>query len=239
MISIICCSNNLTIYEGMLLKSLEKQKTDFEIILIDNTKGEYHSAASALNAGAKKAKGEYLAFMHQDISFSNPDFLDNLISYIKKFNAVVGVAGIESTKGVVTNLRQGTDKKYGGEVQLDIPMKVQTLDEVLIACYKEVFNQIKFDEKTCDDWHLYGVDFCLSSQEKGIASYVIPDEIYHKSSGKISLGYALTFYKVLNKHRKSFDKIYTTCAVSSTKRLRSAQYILGLIWDHVIMEKKR
>lgn len=239
MISIICCSNNLTTYEEMLLKSLETQKAEYEIILIDNTKGEFHSAASALNYGVQKSKGDYLAFMHQDIYFSDSNFLNNVIGYINQLNAIVGVAGILDSQGVITNLRQGNDKKYGGEVQLEIPLKVQTLDEVMIACHRSIIQKVKFDEKTCNDWHLYGVDFCLTAKEKGIDSYVIPDEIFHKSSGKISLGYALTLRKVLIKHRKSFQKIYTTCAISSTKKFRSTQYIVGLIWDHVIKEKMR
>lgn len=239
MISIICCSNNLTTYKEMLLKSLETQDTEYEIILVDNTEGKFRSAASALNYGALNAKGDYLAFIHQDIYFSDSNFLNNLINYIKQLNGIVGVAGILNSEGVITNLRQGNDEDLGGEVQLENPVKVQTLDEVLIACHRLVFHKVKFDEETCDDWHLYGVDFCLTAKELGIDSYVIPDVIFHKSSGKISLGYALSFRKVIKKHRDSFEKIYTTCAVSSTKRLRSTQYIIGLIWDHFIKVKMR
>jgi GT2 family glycosyltransferase len=239
MISIICCTNNLDTYEEMLLQSLKMQKAIFEIVLIDNKDNTYLSGASALNAGAKQAKGEYFIFAHQDISFIDPNFLNNIVGYINDLNAIVGVAGILDGRGVVTNLKQGIDKKPGGEFQLDKPYKVQTLDEVFIACHRSVFEQVYFDENTCNDWHLYGVDFCLTASEKGIQSYVIPDEIYHKSSGKISLGYAMTLRKVLKKHRKSFDKVYTTCTVSSTKKIRSTQYIISLVWDHVIIENLR
>ena len=235
MISLICCTNNLKTYEEMLLNSLKAQNVEYEVVLINNEDKQYSSASSALNAGAKLAKGEYLVFVHQDITFQDPSFLMNIIKHIDNLNGIVGVAGSLEEKGVVTNLRQGAQKQLGGELTLSEPMKVQTLDEVLIACHRSVYELVKFDEVTCDDWHLYGVDFCLSAAEKGIKSFVVPDEIYHKSSGKISLGYALSLRKVLKKHRKTFNKIYTTCSISSTKPLRATQYVAGLIWDHVII----
>ena len=235
MISLICCTNNLKTYEEMLLNSLKAQNVEYEVVLIHNEDEQYSSASSALNTGAKLAKGDYLVFVHQDITLQDPSFLKNIIKHIDNLNGIVGVAGSLEEKGVITNLRQGAQNQLGGELTLSEPMKVQTLDEVLIACHRSVYELVKFDEITCDDWHLYGVDFCLSAAEKGIGSFVIPDEIYHKSSGEISLGYALSLRKVLKKHRKTFDKIYTTCSISSTKPLRATQYIARLIWDHVII----
>ena len=235
MISLICCTNNLKTYEEMLLKSLKMQNIEYEIVLIDNKDNKYKSASSALNAGARLSHGDYLVFAHQDITFNDPNFLRNIIKYIDELDGIVGVAGSLNENGVITNLRQGPHNDLGGVLTLSEPTKVQTLDEVLIACHKLIYDQIKFDEVTCDDWHLYGVDFCLSAAGEGIGSYVIPDEIYHKSSGQISMGYALTLRKVLKKHRKSYYKIFTTCSVSSTKRLRATQYVVGLIWDHVII----
>lgn len=234
MISIICCANNLEVYRNMLLESLENQNEPYEVILIDNTFNKHKSAAEALNFGARQAKGDYLVFAHQDIQFNNLNFLRNIKSYINRLNGIVGLAGIKDSQGVLTNLTQGEHYQNGGEHKIDSPVEVQTLDEVFIACRKEVYELIKFDEKICNDWHLYGVDFCLSAKKIGIQSFVVPEVIHHKSGGKISLGYVKTLYRLIEKHRKSYTKIYTTCSITSTSRLRSTQYIVGLIWDHVI-----
>ena len=60
--------------QSYLLQGLEMQKTDYELITIDNTKGAYSSAAGALNEGGSTATGVYLVFVHQDVELS-PDFL--------------------------------------------------------------------------------------------------------------------------------------------------------------------
>lgn len=236
MISVICVSNNHDVLNEMLGKSLKGQSEAYELIVLENSSNTYKSAASALNEGARMARGDLFVFAHQDITFNDCDFLKNIkLSLINlPKNSVVGLAGIKDKEGVITNLKQGPLKQLGGPIQISQATQVQTLDEVFIACDKETFNGIKFDEKCCDDWHLYGVDFSLTSYERGFHNYVLPYETYHKSSGKISLGYALTLNKVIQKHRKSFPFIYTTCGVSKTSFLRSKQYILGLIWDHVI-----
>ena len=159
MISVICCSNNQEVYKTMLLASLQNQNASFEIVLIDNTKNKYSSAASALNDGARKASGEYLVFAHQDITFQDINFLSNITYYIDRTSGIIGVAGIKDDSGVITNLTQGELNKPGGEINIDKPVNVQTLDEVLIAIHRDVFEKLWFDEELCDDWH-YHVKKC-------------------------------------------------------------------------------
>ena len=67
MISIIRVFNDEKLLSKYLLKSLKNQTACNELILIDNTKNKFKSASKALNYGAKKAKGEYLMFIHQDV----------------------------------------------------------------------------------------------------------------------------------------------------------------------------
>lgn len=235
MISIICVSNQLNVAHEVLLHGLEKQSQNFEWILIDNSTNQYPSAASALNAGARKAKGDTLIFAHQDLSIEQDDFLDQIDSFLKNHpQSVVGIAGSKVKHSVITNITQGPNKTNAGELQIDVPTPVQTLDEVLMACKSDVFKSIYFDEKVCNDWHLYAVDFCLSAKSLGIDSYVLPLYAHHLSSGKLSLGYALTLFKVMKKHRKQFEFIHTTCGSSKTSLYRRYQYTWGLIRDHVI-----
>ena len=119
MISVICVSNNLEVLNKMLKPSLEKQSETYELIVLDNRQNEYSSAAKALNAGAIKAIGEMLVFAHQDISFDS-----TLLTNIKNdlahlpLNSIVGLAGVKDKSGVITNLKQGPEKKNGGDILL-------------------------------------------------------------------------------------------------------------------------
>ena len=235
MISVICCSNRLDVYESMLKKSALLQYESYELILLDNTHNQFSSASKAYNHGIKKAQGDVLVFAHQDIQFEDPNLFFKIREAVEETKGLVGVAGIRDKTGVMTNLIQGEYKSYGGPIQLNRIEKVQTLDEVLFAGSRSTFETIAFDEVTCDDWHLYAVDLCLSAALKGIDAYVIPEPIFHKSQGKISLGYARTLWRLIQKHRSNYRFIYTTCSIVSTKRLRSIQYVLQLIWDHVIV----
>ena len=78
MISVICAYNNKEILDNYLLKSLKDQTKDYELILIDNTKNKFKSAAEALNYGGNNAKEKYLMFIHQDINLCSNKFLEEL-----------------------------------------------------------------------------------------------------------------------------------------------------------------
>jgi hypothetical protein len=235
MISVISCVSNLAVYEDMLKKSLEQQQADYELIFVDNTQHVFSSAAKALNHGAKLAKGAIVVFVHQDVSFDDPHFLTNIQNVIQNENVCVGVAGIQDEKGVISNIRQGQDHQFGGDIQIKFAHPVETLDEVLIALRKDVFLNQLFDEQVCDDWHLYGVELSLSLAMNGIPLVVLPLDLYHKSSGKISKGYIRSLYKVARKHAQTYQRIFTTCTVVPTRGLRFIQYIIRLYWDHVIV----
>lgn len=239
MLSVICVSNDPKKVQEMLVKSCESQHFEHELVILENQGNQYRSGAQALNAGARQASGDILMFVHQDVQFSDPKFFGTLVDYLEGFSeqTIVGVAGIKDRTGVITNITQGSDHRDAGDVKLVKPEEAQTLDEVLILLKRETFDSLTFDEKTCDDWHLYGVDLCLSAGEKGIKSFVVPVNMHHASSGRLSYGYVRSFARLLRKYRKTYPFIYTTCAVSKTSFPRSAQYILGLWWDHVVKPK--
>jgi len=225
MISIICCFNNYKTYNEMLYKSVSKQKAEYEIIAIDNSKGKFESSAQALNYGASISKGEYLVFVHQDMEFMQEDFLQSLKRYLDELNdSIIGLAGMKDALGVYTNLKHGSNKKYAGDFRVNEPIEMQTLDECLIAMKRDTYLKLKFDEVTCYNWHLYAVDMCLAGNLINVKSYVIPLEAYHKSCGVISREYKKNLYKIIKKYRKSYDVIYTTCSVSYTNIIKNIYY---------------
>ena len=225
MISVICTYNDRKILEDNLLKILNKQSADFELILLDDTNERFSSCADALNYGAKKAKGDYLMFAHQDVDLLTDTWLDNVEKILCSLDnlGVAGLAGFANIEGkpvMVSNIKDGNPPEPAG-IPLKTSAKVQTVDECLFFIPRSVFSELQFDSVTCSNWHLYAVDYCLTIQKRGLSVYVINPEVYHASrSSSFSEDYYSTLKKVIKKHRINFDKIYTTCGVWNTNRVR-------------------
>ena len=205
--------NNEEILNNYLLKSLNSQTTNYELILIDNTQKKFKSAAEAFNQEGKKAKGEYIIFTHQDVDLSSNMFLNDLKIILDSLPnlGIAGAAGKSEEKVIVSNIKEGIPPKLSGKIQINKPIKVQTLDECLFIIPKSIFDVVQFDEKVCSGWHLYAVDYSLSAAEMGLDVYVIPASIYHKSAGEsFSKEYYDILKKLLDKHKKNYKLVYTT-----------------------------
>ena len=233
MISVVCAYNNETILNEFLLRGLKDQTVEYELITVDTVKHRFQSAAEALNFGGNGARGKYIMFVHQDVRLVSNSWLENAEEVLDTIPNL-GIAGVigkveegsidsERTKNIIIH---GDDMQQIGN-HIDSPVKVQTLDELLLIIPKEVFKGFQFDQKVCNHWHLYGVDYCLSAAIEGKSVYVIPFFVIHKSKGAsinkplysslsalFTLGLDRTYYKTLNKvlkkHKKKFVRIYTT-----------------------------
>ncbi|MDN3019197.1 glycosyltransferase [Paenibacillus sp. BSR1-1] len=220
MISIICCYNNKSVFEQMLKKSIDNQDIECELIGIENVNNKFTSAASALNYGASLAQGDYYIFAHQDIEFYDENFLKSIVEYVDcNQNSIIGLAGRDKM-GIYSNITHGSQHLYAGNFKVFGPVEVETLDECFIAMSKNVYNNLKFDEKTCNNWHLYSVDLCLTAKKRGIRAIVVPLEAYHASTGYVSKDYWKSMKKVMEKHKKDHSKIYSTCSVVSTNTFK-------------------
>lgn len=245
MISIVCVYNDEKALNSCLSESLKGQTVNFDFIALDNREGKFKSAADALNFGSKQAKGKYIMFAHQDIVLSSKQFLEqaeNMLDSLVNLG-VAGVAGrTENVKGVITNIKHGIPPRLAGSVQIENPKKVQTIDECLAIIPRQVFDVLQFDEKVCDSWHLYVVDYCLSVKKRGFDVYVLPMHIYHRSIGyksrsklQMFLGletysedYYLCMEKLLKKHKDYYGRIYTTCGNWNTSYPVGLQRVLKL-----------
>lgn len=236
MFSVICVYNDSESLNTHLLKGLKKQSSKFEEILIDNSTGKFSSSAEALNYGASLASGDYLMFIHQDVEIEYDYWLEDVHNVLDSLPNL-GIAGVA---GVVSE-GETTIDKYRNIIKHEIPPKewgnkifspelVETLDECLLIIPKTVFNKLEFDDTTCNGWHLYGVDYCLSAHEMGFNVFVLPFSIYHCSQHKYSNfdiifklkhhpdGYYPILHNVIKKHKDSFDIIHTTCGEWDTKK---------------------
>lgn len=235
MISVICVYNDLQLYNNFIKSSLEKQTVKYELIALDNTNNKFKSAAEALNHGSKKANGKYLMFVHQDVKLNGENWLESSEKLLDNINklGVAGVAGIgKKYTRILSNIKHGVPPKDAGKIKINNIEEVQTLDECLFILKKEVFNRYCFDENTCDGWHLYAVDLCLSLEKKGYVNIVMPLPVYHLSTGhkkinkikmilnigRLPVEYYNCLKKVIQKHRVYYKYIYTTCGVWNTTK---------------------
>lgn len=212
MMSIVCVYNNKTILEEYLLKSLKKQTSKYELILVDNRKNKYSSATNALNHGARKAHGNYIVFAHQDIYFSQNSWLDRTEKCLSTLNniGIVGVAGKTTDSLVRSNIKQGIIPVDVTPYKLEKVELASTLDECLFIIPRNVFKKYELNEKICPDWHLYCVDYVYNIKNKKYNAYLIPTELEHRSKGaSMSEGYYDTLPNLQKKYMK--EKIIRTC----------------------------
>jgi hypothetical protein len=218
MISVVCVVNNRSTLETYLLKSLKDQIADYELTIVDNTRGQFSSASEALNYGGSKATSKYVMFAHQDVYLPSPNWLDEAETYLNSIHdlGIAGVAGM--IEGGYSNEERGRNIiKHGDPLEvwtwghpIAKPEPVQTLDECLVLIPKKVFDIHSFDEVTCDGWDLYAVDYSLSIRRVGLGVFVLPLMIHHRSNGHITKSYYVTLSKVLKKHRNNCRRINTT-----------------------------
>lgn len=212
-------------YESCVAKSLERQQNrDFELILVDTVKERYSSAAAALNAGAARASGEYLVFLHHDIILEDEHFIDQLIDLISRQPFLIGGAA-GAVKGkypwrkqTVSNIVHGENKVVPGKTPTTRIIPLSTVDECFFVIPRAVFAERGFVEYT-PSWHLYAAEYCMWAQEKGGESAVIllPARLWHLSIAKsMSADYYATLRAVRRAHHRD---MYTTMGAWPSNRL--------------------
>jgi hypothetical protein len=196
----------------VLLDSLKSQQAPHQLVLMDNTKGEWKSAAAALNAGAKQATGKYIMFVHQDVELGGPTYLTD-IERILDTIPNLGIAGAigmsedgrnyqERLRGHVSNCGEG----WGNVIAK--PEPCQTLDELMVVVPRVGFQG--FDEETFDGWHCYAVDYALSMNEQRKGVFALPGFVYHRSLATNVENLRVYHKRLFYKHCKHFKRIWAT-----------------------------
>lgn len=241
MISVVCVYNNERILNDVLLKSLNNQTVEYELILLDNTGGCFKSAAAALNYGGKKATGDYIMFIHQDMWLDIPTWIEDAERHLNTLPDI-GIAGVLGITGPEYSTGFGDIVKYSitlfeneaaGSGPVSMPEKVACLDECLLIVPRHVFKQIKFDEIVFDGWDCYAADYCMAIKSAGLKAYVVPGPCSHCClrrnhmlwEFKDLLKYNRRMYK---KYKKQYKIIHAFMATITWRSLQW-QAIKGLI----------
>ena len=232
MISIVVIYNDKRALNEILLESLKTQTVEYDLIALDNTQGSFKSAAEGLNSGAKKAKGKYIMFIHQDVELGSDSWLEDVEKILDDIGdlGIAGVVGMSEKGSSIIERRRGHISSRGeiwGEPLKEIE-QVQTLDELLMIVPKSLFGKLKFDEERFDGWHCYGADYCLSIGQLGLKSYVLPAFVYHSSLMSNVQNIFKYQKRLYHKHRKNYKHIYATVGDISWSKLQ-IRYILNLL----------
>jgi hypothetical protein len=178
MISIIICSVNPAYLESLKLNILDTIAVSYELLVWDN-KLENLPICKVYNQMAQKAAYPNLLFLHEDVHFVNYGWGKILLDalYDDAQRGVVGIAG-SAYKSVALSgwytgiesldcfnvIHQNKDEK----LTLNNPLHnhlnafdTKVLDGVFLACKKNVWEKIKFNENLLKGFHFYDLDFSL------------------------------------------------------------------------------
>lgn len=199
-VSVIVCSRNTnpqSIHKMNVLKT--SGINNIEYILIDNATNLY-SLSAAYNEGVRRAKGDFLLFMHDDVFFAEGDWAAKLI---RKFDdSSVGLVGVAGTSYLFADnpgwVAAGRPFIHGQVIhELDNgnifnltvfswekeDQDVVAVDGLLFAIRQSLFNNIAFDETVFDGFHFYDIDICM--QVRKYARCIVTRDILvkHQSGG--------------------------------------------------------
>lgn len=167
----------------------------------------------AYNRALKSARGKYVIFCHQDLHFYSGWFkiLEKFIKSLPNNWGVIGVAGWSLDGKVRGGLRipEGVWSKEEGEVQ--------TVDECFLVVQKELY----FDERIAQP-HLYGVDICLESLNRGFKNYALSLPVEHRESGAHPPDWITSYYRALEFIKQKWSARFpliraTTCVLQQGK----------------------
>ena len=208
MISIIICSRKANIPKELKENIASTIGCEYELCVIDNSRNEYN-IFSAYNEGIRRAKGDILCFMHEDVLFHSENFgkiLEQI--YLQKDIGAVGIVGAqymtkvssaawwESSPASGCIIQGQTDSNGIYKAHLESDGKVEKITDVVVldGCFitirANLFKKIKWDDDTFDSFHMYDMDICMQIIREGYRVCITPDIlIEHKSLGTLNSSY--------------------------------------------------
>ena len=221
MISIIICSRKANIPKELKENIASTIGCEYELCVIDNSRNEYN-IFSAYNEGIRRAKGDILCFMHEDVLFHSENFgkiLEQI--YLQKDIGAVGIVGAqymtkvssaawwESSPASGCIIQGQTDSNGIYKAHLESDGKVEKITDVVVldGCFitirANLFKKIKWDDDTFDSFHMYDMDICMQIIHEGYRVCITPDIlIEHKSLGTLNPSY----YESLRTFKEKWQK---------------------------------
>ena len=210
MLSLIVCSRKFDIPDSLKDNINRTIGTEYELVVVDNSKKRY-SIFSAYNEGVRKAKGEILCFMHEDIIYKTENWGKNVIRHFEKEDTgLIGVFGGHYLPDLVCHIGDSEllsyhyyyTQKDGSKLFFHSPehfsgdgeVEVVAVDGLWLAVPKALFQRISFDEGYAG-FHYYDMDICMQVWAAGYKCKVVDDVVMeHNSAGVINDDFVRSSY---------------------------------------------
>lgn len=226
MISIIVCSKqdpSWSIHERNVARTAG---VPHEYLRIDNRSGA-SGICNAYNRGIERASGDLLVFVHEDAFFMEPGWGATVE---QKFSAdpalgLLGVAGTQYLfadrmswtaagrpflRGRVVHELDAGKRFFMTAFSVDkADAEVVAVDGLFFAVQRELFNHIRFDERTFDRFHFYDLDICMQVRQTHRILVTWDILIKHCSGGNPDDTWRLAGLAFLEKYR---DRLPASCA---------------------------
>ena len=222
MISIIICSRKADISQELKDNIASTIGCEYELCVIDNSRNDYN-IFTAYNEGVRRAKGDILCFMHEDIVFLSNLWGQVVVDFFEKHEeaGLLGVVGgqfIPDTPaywgdggcdyGVIKQGYYDEKGTYLSEIRGNAfdgrELEVAAVDGQWFCIPKALFNKIEFDTASYSGFHSYDIDICMQIAVGGRKLYITNDIlIEHKSTGSDSIDFMLqngVFYQKWKEH---------------------------------------
>lgn len=182
MISCIICSRQPDISDELKENIKSTIGCDYELVVIDNSANKY-SIFSAYNEGVRRAKGDILCFMHEDVLFRSNNWggiVRNLLD-----DKSIGLLGVFGSHFMSSAPLYWWDSPYISQYSINTNnghqemqehtcfyhnglADVAVVDGVCIFANRNIFNYISFDAEHYDGFHAYDVDLSMQVQAKNM-----------------------------------------------------------------------
>lgn len=182
-VSIVCVYNDPDVLESCLARSIREHLSsapNTEFIPIDNRGNPFSTAGGALNEGARRARHETIAFVHQDVVLHSLVALERAAATLRDHPeiGVAGAVGIDAHHRILGRIR---DRVVPIGVTAVEPLDVDSLDEVLLLVRRERVLVERLSEDPQLAWHAYGVEYCARARAAGLRAVALDIPLTHNS----------------------------------------------------------
>ena len=249
MITIITCSIKPDVCKRMLDSVSMTIGAEYEVVVFDNREKQY-GICKAYNEAAKKSKGTYLCFVHEDIEIQTTDWGKNLIEFVNKTPncGVIGLAGGFYAPRNFTSWYVGSnaiamkihDLKLSVNQELtyqyfnpndELFSRVICIDGVFLFVRRDIWQANKFDEQTFQGFHFYDADFSLAIAQEYQNYVYFGMDVYHYSRGNVEKTYCDNMYIFQKKWKGRLPYCQPGYRSSFINELRKATEVLWLYID--------
>jgi hypothetical protein len=212
-VSVVICSNRPERFARVSAQYRDLLKeVPHEIVGVHDAR----SLCEGYNRGLRTAKGELVAFSHDDVWIVSQDFAAKLYAGLAQAD-VLGVAGSDwlsgptwydsgaaHTHGQIAHPAEGGGgwqvAVYG--VRARLAHGIEALDGVMFAARREIAARVGFDEQRFDGWHFYDLDFSFRAAQMGCRLAVRNDLLLcHDSRGRLDEAWKRYAERFVAKHR--------------------------------------